>query len=619
MPIAYIDSNRGNDSTGNGSINNPYRTLQKVNGWNAGAGGGILLARDSFFDFAQTLAASNALTLTTNFNGVEGNRAFIDAYDPPGVGALTSKPTIRARFLPTASDWLWDSTVQGNDGQPRGWYLQYSRNASFWDARVKVAGQYAVTMNQDTTNNTGLGYINGGQNGNNPGGFVNGMTLDTLRFNLDYGGGNVAGSTFTRLYLSGAGLRTPGAGNDPSSVVGPGQIEVSWGTIISLFDGGSHTVIQNLRCIEGAGLLVFQGTTDTVKPGFELGYCEFYDTNNPIRLNQGSGSASATRWTMDIHHITSQYTTGPVLYAFGAGITGTYRDSTMLDGNLASSMGGSCYMQIDPTTQGGSRDPFVVKNNVAKRWKNGAGNNEFDGGCYYADVNDNGTMFIANEAWDSFVAFQCGSGKRSDWYSNKAINCEVFAMMNNPNIQPQGWTSNDYRFCNNLFIAAPRGTYPKGDVADVHAYHAPLYHVGATADLVQIRFRNNIMVNYSGAGASAEVPLLLGVSQNWTDGKVSADHNHFIGYGARLVDADYSSTNKTASAVGTLDASTATNWINAAAQDYRLGAGSGLIGAGFEFTRPHEMVDAAGQTFNSPPAVGPHERIHMRDWFWRVT
>lgn len=615
MPIAYIDSNRGDDSAGNGSINNPYRTLQKVSGWNAGAGGGILLARDSFFDFAQTLAASNALTLTTAFNGAQGNRAFIDAYDPPGVGSLTSKPTIRARMLPVPSDWLWDSTVQGNDGQPRGWYLQFGRNASFWDARVKVAGQYAVTMNQDTTNNTGLGYINGGQNGNNPGGWVNGMTLNTLRFNLDYGGGNVAGSTLTRLYLSGAGLRTPGAGNDPSSVVGPGQIEVSFGTAISLFDGGSHTIIQNIRCIEGAGLLVFQGTTDTVKPGFELAYCEFYDTNNPIRINQGSGSASATRWTMDIHHITSQYTTGPVLYAFGAGITGTYRDSTMLDGNIASSMGGSCYMQINPTTQGGSRDPFVVKRNVAKRWKNGAGNDEFDGGCYYADVNDNGTMFIANEAWDSFVAFQCGSGKRSEWYSNKAINCEAFAMLNNPN--NASFRASDYHFCNNLFIAAPQDTYPRGNVARVHNYHAPMYFVSGTqSELVQIRFRNNIMVNtpnYSG-----QAPVLLGVAQNWTDGKVSAENNLFVGYGARIVDADYGASNRTASAVGTLSPSTITGWVDAAANDYQLTKGSGLAGAGAEFLRPKEMVDAAGRRFQSPPAVGPHEVLHKPSAFWRL-
>lgn len=614
MPVAYIDSNRGNDTTGNGTLNNPYRTLQKVIGWNASAGGGILLARDSFFDFAQTPAASNALTLTTAFNGVQGNRAFIDAYDPPGQGSLTSKPTIRARFLPTPADWLWDSTIQGNDGQPRGWYLQYGRNASFCDARVKVAGQIAVTMNQDTTNAAGLGYINGGQMGNNPGGFVNGMSLNSLRFNLDYGGGNVAGSTFTRLYLSGLGLRTPGAGNDPSSVVGPGQIEVSFGTVMSLFDAGEYVSVKNLRVIQGAGLMVFQGTPDTVKRGFELSYCEFDDVNNPIRINAGVATAASTRWELDIHHITSRYTTGPVFYAFGAGITGTYRDSVMEDGNLASSLGGSCYMQINPTTQGGSRDPFVVKNNTARRWKNGAGNCEFDGGCFYSDLNDNGTVFVGNTALDSYVAFQCGCGERSDWYGNRALDCEVFAMFNNPNIAGKRYS--DYRFSNNLFRAAPRGTYPHGDVADVHRYHAPMYHIGPTAELVQIRFRNNVMINHP-ANTDEQAALLLGVSQNWTDGKVSAENNLFIGYTARLVDADYGSTNKTASAVGTLSPSTVTGWVNAAASDYRLTKASGLAGAGLEFLRPKEMRDLTGQTYQSPPAVGPHEVMHKPSAFWR--
>lgn len=612
MPVCYIDNNRGNDTTGDGSITKPYKTLQKATGWNAGAGGGILLARDSFFDFAQTLAASNALSLTSAFNGVLGGRAFIDAYDPPGLGALTTKPTIRARFLPTPADWLWDSTVQGVDGQPRGWYLQFARTASHWDARVKVAGQYAVTMNQDTTGNAGRGYINGGQNGNNPGGFVNGMALNSLRFNLDYGGANVAGSTNTRLYLSGYGLRTSGAGNDPSSVVGPGQIEVAFGTAISMYDSGQHTTVKNLRVIEGAGLLLFQGTADTVKDGFELTAIEFYDVCSPLRINEGTGTAANTRWTMDIHHNTSQFTTGPVLYAYGAGITGTYRNNNMLDGNLASSMGGSCYIQIDPTTQGGSRDPFVIKNNVARRWKNGAGNNEFDGGCYYADVGDNGTVWTGNEAYDSFVAFQCGSGQRSDWYGNKAINCEVFAMFNNPNTP--AWRLNDYRFSNNLFVAAAKGTYTKGAVAAVHDFHAPMYHVGPTSDFVQLRFRNNIMVNHP--ADPTRQALMTGVNQNWLDGKTSVENNLFIGYGSSTV-WNFERTDKTASAIGTLSPTTATGWINYAGNDYRLARGSGLAGAGLEFLRPKEMRDLTGQTYQSPPAVGPHEVMHKPSAFWR--
>lgn len=610
MAVAYVDFNRGNDTTGNGSINNPYKTLSRVSNWTAGAGGGILLARDSVFEIAQTLTASNGCSLTSGFNGVQGNRAFIDAYDPPGVGSLTTKPTIRSRMLPTPADWLWDSTIQF--GAPKGWYLQFTRNATHWDARVKVAGAYAGTMNQDTSGNNGGGYINGGQFGNHPGAFVNGMSLDTLRFNLDYAGANVGGSTNTRLYLSGFKLRTPGVGNDPSSIVGPGQIEVSFGTSISMYDAGNYTIVRNISVVEGAGLLLYQGTPDTVRVGLEVTDIDFFDVNSPFRINQGGGTAANNRWTMDIHNIKTRYTSGPVLYAYGAGITGTYRDSLMEDGNISSSMGGSCYMQIDTTTQGGNRDPFVVTRNVARRWKNGAGNNEFDGGCYYADVNDNGTMWIANEAYDSFVAFQCGSGKRSEWYSNKAINCEVFAMFNNPNTP--SWRLNDYHFCNNHFEAAAKGTYPKGDVAAVHDFHVPFYHVGPPEDLVQLRFRNNLMIN--NPADPTRQALMIGTNQNWIDGKASADNNLFKGYGTSTI-WDFGRVDKTASAIGTLSSSTNIGWVNSSVGNYRLAKGSGLVGRGIEFIRPKQMLDATGQQFQSPPSVGSHEIQLKPSAFWR--
>lgn len=612
MPIAHVDVNRGNDTTGNGSINNPYRNPQRVANWTAGAGGGILFANDSFFDFTQTLAASNALSLSGGFNGVLGDRAFIDGYDPPGVGALTTKPTFRARMLPTPADWSWDSTIQF--GEPKGWYLQFARNATHWDARVKVGGEYAVTMNQDTTSNNGGGYINGGQNGNHPGAFVNGMSMNSLRFNLDFAGASVNGSTQTRLYLSGFGLRTPGAGNDPSSIYGPGQIEVSFGTCISMYDAGNHTTVANLRVVKGAGLLTYQGTADTVRQGFEVRDIELEDVCSPLRINQGTGSAASTRWQMDIHHITANKIMGPVLYAYGGGITGTFRDSEMRDGNLCSSMGGATYMQIDPTTQGGSRDPFVNTRLKVWRWANGTGNNEFDGGAYYCDVNDNGTIHVGCWAFDCFVAMQCGSGKKAEWYSMLAINCEVFAMFNNPNNSNR--RASNYRLANSLFIAAPRGTFRHGDVSTVHLYHAPIYHVGPTAELVALEFDNNIMVN--APGATSEIPLLLGNNQNWTDGKARARNNLFVGYGARLVDS-FERNNKTAEAIGTLSPSTVLGWANEAANDYRLGRGSGLIGAGYEFARPKEMADAAGLRFQSPPSVGPHERLHTPDWFWRAT
>ena len=605
MPIAYVDSNRGNDSTGDGSISKPYRTFANIQNWNAGGGGGILFARDSFFDVVQTISSSGALSLTSAFNGVSGNRCFIDAYDPPGVGALTSKPTFRARMLPVAGDWQWDSTL--NFGVPKGWYIQFQRSTGFWDARVKVGGQYAETTNQNTTDNTGLGNINGTQIGPHAGTFVNGMTLNTLRFNLDYSGTSVGGQTGARLYLAGLGLNTSGAGNDPSSVLGPGNIEISFGTVFSLYDAGRYGYAANLRFVNGSGFLTYQGTNNTVKEGFEVFNIEHSDTCIPIRINSGTSVAASTRWAFNIHDCLSSDLTGPSFTAYGAGIAGEFHHNTFTDGNKASSMGGGVYMQINPSTLSGVPEPFVVHHNNAQRWKNGAGNNEFDGSCYYVDVNDNGTILHSNIAKDSFVAFQCGSGKKSEWYSNIAINCEQFAMFNNPTFLD----TNDYTFANNLFVAAARGTFSHGDTADVHRYHMPMYHVGTVANLVNETVANNVFINHP--ANTSEVPLLACSDDRWQTGKVKVSNNLFIGYGAALVKSNFGSMDKT-SVSASLPSSTSPSFKTVAGTDYAIGAESGLFSAGVDIKRSH-YTDPAGRNFNSPPSVGPYEAKRMPDCF----
>lgn len=605
MAIAHVDSNRGNDTTGDGSINNPFKSLSKVANWNGANAGGILLARDSVFDIAITKAANGQVALTSAFNGTSGQRCFIDAYDPPGVGSLTSKPTIRRRMFPTASDWQWDAT--DNFGYPKGWYIQFSFAAAFWDARVVVAGQLAETTNQNTDSNTGQGYINGTKNGPLAGQFVNGMTRNTLRFNFDYSGASVGGQTGARLYLSGTGLNTPGAGNDPSSVVGPNAIEISFGSVFSLYDAGNYCDIANLRCETGSGLMTYQGTADTVRQGLNIHDIEHYDTSIPFRFNSGTATQANNRWDIDIHHCRSDMTTGPSFTAYGAGIVGSYRDNEFNDGNRASSMGGGVYMQVKASLQGGVRTPFKVLRNVARRWKNGAGNNEFDGSCYYVDLHDDGTIIEANLAHDSFVAFQCGSGRRYEAYSNIAVNCEQFFMLNNA----ASVDFNDYRVANNLFVAAARGTFPHGDTANVHEYHMPAYQVGNASNLVGIQVSNNVFIN--NPANTSEVPLLLGSSANWDAGKVSAKNNLFIGYGSRLVDADFGSANKTSSATS-LPALTVTGFK--ALNDFRLTAVSGLVSAGVDVNRTGAL-DADGNSYCSPPSVGPYEMPRLLNYFSR--
>lgn len=604
MAIAYVDANRGDDTTGDGSITKPFKSLSKVANWNGASAGGILLARDSIFDIAITTANNGQVALTSAFNGTDGQHCFIDAYDPPGVGSLTSKPTVRRRMFPTPADWQWDST--DNFGSPKGWYIQFGFAAAFWDARVVVAGQLAETTNQNTYSNTGQGYINGTKNGSFAGTFVNGMTIDTLRFNFDYSGATVNGATGARLYLSGVGLRSPGVGNDPSSVVGPSQIEISFGSVFSLYDAGNYCDIANIRCETGSGLLTYQGTADTVRQGLNIHDVEHYDTSIPFRFNAGTASQANNRWSIDIHHCRADMTTGPSFTAYGAGIVGHYRDNEFNDGNRASSMGGGVYMQVKSSLQGGARTPFKVLRNTARRWKNGAGNNEFDGCCYYVDMHDDGTILEANRAYDSFAAFQCGSGRRYEAYANIAVNCEQFFMLNNAT----SVDTNDYRVANNLLVAAARGTFDHGDTANVHQYHMPAYQVGTAANLVGIHVTNNVFINHP--ANTTEVPLLLGSSANWSAGKVSARNNLFVGYGAALVKADFGSVDKTASAQ-----SLSANTTLGLTDGYRLSAQSGLIGAGVDINRTGTL-DAAGVDYCSPPSVGQFEMPRLRGYFGRL-
>lgn len=608
MPIAYIDANRGNDTTGDGTIGKPFRTLARVANWNAGANGGLLLARDSVFDIAITTTSNGQVGLTSQFNGAAGSRCFIGVYDPPGVGSLTSKPTIRRRMFPAPADWQWDATV--SHGAPRGWYIQFSFAAAFWDARVKVAGVYAETTNQNTTSNTGLGYINGTQNGAFAGQFVNGMTADTLRFNFDYSGQSVGGQTGARLYLSGAGLRTPGAGNDPSSVVGPGQIEIAFGWAFSLYDGGSHCLIEDIRIESGGGLLLFQGTPDTVKGGLELRNCESFDTSIPIRLNNGTGTQAATVWPFDIHDNRWQVLTGPSFTAFGAGITGQYRNNLFEDGNLASSMGGGVYMQVKQSLFGGGRVPFIVRGNTARRWRNGAGNNEFDGCCYYIDLNDDGTVLVGNLAEDSFAGFQIGSGRRAEVQGNVALGVEQGVMMNNaPAVDV-----NDYRVYNNTFVFAARGTHTHGETAEVHRYRMPLYQVGTSANLVQIRSANNVLVNHP--SDPAERPMLLGKEADWAAGKVSSVNDVFVGFGSRLLDSEFGANDRTGSLVGalTLQDASACGFADAARGDLRLTLGSVLSRSGVDVVRTVNDGQG-GRDYQSPPSRGAWEQPTRPTYF----
>jgi len=598
MPIRYIDFNRGSDGFDGTTPAKAWKNLSMGYNFNPGAGGGLYLASDSVWDVNPTRAAHNGWT-QTQFNGAEGNPAFITSFDPVS-NTTGQKPTIQYRMFPEASDWTWDST--DNFGYPKGWYIQLNWMPLAIDVLVICGGEYATTTNQDTTGGKGWGYINGSELAPHAGEFVNGNSRSTLRFNIDLGRVDVGGNTYARLYLSGAGLLASGAGNDPSSVYGPGQIMIGFRPYLYLYNSNSYLEISNIRSEQGGGLLCLDGDANRITSGFEVHSCETDTTATAFMALISTGDPSTTKVEVDIHDNVSTNLSGFCFFAYKIGLAGYFRDNVFTNGNLCSSQGGGVYAQIVPSTVGGTEAPFEVLNNIADTWKNGTGNNAFDGGCYYADIGDGGTIFRGNVAKNSYVAFQCGSGSKSVWTANTSINCEKFGMWNNPTSKQ----TSDYYINHNLHIGAIQGTFTHGEDTEKSPSSMVVTHTGTEANLVGFNIHNNIIVLPSGDARRA---ANISTASQWAAGRVSMSHNVMICDHANKVTSDVGVTDKT-SAAGCLDISE--NEFSFGGRGYDIGSNSALWASGVSVSQCPK--DADGNSYYNPPSVGPHEPIR-KAWF----
>lgn len=595
MAVKYIDFNRGNDSNSGDSPGAAWKNLSKAYNFAPGAGGGLYLASDSVWDIAPTRAAHNGLT-QTQFNGSAGSPAFITSFDPVA-NTTGQRPTIKYRMFPAASDWQWDAT--DNWGYPKGWYIQLDWNNLGYDVLVMVGGQYVGTTNQRSTGNRGYGSINGDYEGSYQGQFVNGMTRNTLRFNMDVGGGSVGGSTYSRLYLSGAGLLSPGAGNDPSSVFGPGQIMIGFRPFLYLYNSSNYVEISGLRCEAGGGLLCIDGSADRVSSGFVAHNNTAYQVQVPFMVLSSSGSPATTRIEIDIRDNVADTLAGSCFTAYKIGIAGKFRRNRFSNGNLCSSMGGGAYVQITSTTINGTPEPFIVEENIADRWKNGTGNNSFDGGCYYIDLIDTGTVMQNNVALNSYVAFQCGNGDLSKWIGNTSVNCEKFGMWNNATAFLQ---TSDYHIEHNLHIGAPLGTFTHGQDTEASPSALVVTHNGTASNLVAARIRNNVIVMAPGDPRNAANVFTASI---WASGKAILANNAFICDSPVKVTCDSGATDKTSEANSIPVTRETCRLITTDGVAYKPGAGSALIAAGANLARVN--IDASGMRYYSPPTVGPYE------------
>lgn len=607
MPVRYIDFNRGSDANNGSTPALAWKNLSMAANFNPGAGGGLYLASDSIWEISPTRAAHNS-SVQTQFRGVSGSPAFIAPYDPVA-NTTGSMPTIRYRMFPTASDWTWDAT--DNWGFPKGWYIQLDWNNLTNDILVMVGGQWVGTTNQRSTGNKGYGSINGDYEGSYQGQFVNGMTRNTLRFNIDLGGANVGGKTTTRLYLSGAGLLTPGAGNDPSSVYGPGAIMIGFRPFFYLYNSDTHLQVTGIRCEDGGGLFAVDGDANRLSTGFEAWGNDFRRTGLPMTIISASGAAATTRREIDVHHNTGQQIAGSFFSAFKFGITGRSHHNYATDGNKCSAMGGAEYIQVATTTANGYREPFISEHNHYDRWANGTGNNTFDGGGLYVDIGDDGSILRYNLVTNSYVAFQCGSGALSHWYGNTSINCELFGMWNNPGDLP-AFLASDYRIEHNLHIGAPLGTFPHGQDTGVSPAVTVITYNGANSNLVGVGYRNNTVILADGDTRSAANIM---TSADWATNKVRVDKNAVAGGSVKAITSDVGATDRTAS-TNTLVTTREAIGLIPDGQLYKISTASSLWSAGVDLARINE--DRTGRRYYSPPSIGPFEQMRPASYFWAM-
>lgn len=603
MPVRYIDANRGSDANNGSTPLLAWRTLGMAFNFAPGAGGGIYLASDSVWEINPTRAAHNGST-QTQFRGIAGSPAFIAPYDPVA-NTTGMMPTIRYRMFPVPGDWLWDAT--DNFGFPKGWYIQLEWNNLTNDILVRVNDQWVGTTNQRSQGNRGFGSINGDHEGSYQGQFVNGMNRNTLRFNIDLGLANVAGKTTTRLYLSGAGLLTPGAGNDPSSVFGPGAIMVGFRPFFYLYGSDTHLQITGIRAEQGGGLFALDGDANRISEGFEAWGNDCRYTGVGMAIISSSGSVATTRREVNIHHNTGDQLAGSFFTAFKVGVAGSFHHNTFSNGNHCSSMGGGVYIQIASSTVSGSPEPFVVEHNVADTWINGAGNNTFDGGCYYVDLLDTGTVIQHNLALNSFVAFQCGNGDLSKWIGNTSINCEKFGMWNNAADFLQ---ISDYHIEHNLHIGAPLNTYAHGQDAEASPTGMVLTHNGTMANMVAARIRNNVIIMAPGDPRAAANIL---TAAYWAAGKVQCNNNVFICDNPIKVTGSGGAVDLTAQANPLATTREACNLRPDGDGQYTISADSSLWAAGVDLARISE--DRTGRRYYSPPSIGPFEPARRASHF----
>lgn len=645
--VYYVDQVAGNNSNNGTSAATPWKDLTKLMLLNTGNGATIYLAADSYWDYAETLAAYSTRSLFP-YNGADNIKSssasapvIIRPYYPRQTASL---PTVRWYANTVAGDWTNETGVG-----PNVWSIPFAVSTGLGDMAC-FSGPGEDVWNHRTTNSD--------NNGTNPASLSAPYQYSKTSTKLyvysvgnpvaTYGTFKVSCANFAIFSSSWAGLggvkifgvrnelcrlfsvtAASGATSQPIEVAYCQTNKAGLGYLGNAVTASTTAVVTG--SISGNTLTVSAVTSGTLAVGQWIngtGVSQCYITalgtgtggtgTYSVSVSQTVASTTVTAYSpnsnaIDVHHCGGTNVFGKWLHlqtfdSAGGGNDGNviswrFYSNSFRTGNLVIS-NGALYNQC----RGGAN--HHAWGNYGFDMRNGTGGLNIDGAFLYSDLNSQNTVMYGNIAEQCGVGFQTNNTQNSHVIANVAIDCLQFGLFTS-STDGSGVKNQAKNVLHNTYLWTGRvaaSSIPSGaGVSTSNAVYAFWNDSYATSAWPYMNCINNLAVCVDASMAGRNVVSYL--SNQVTTAVISA--NAACGFGASgtgLVWNGYNATDVTASAAMAAVApyTAASSWLaDPANGNVRLATNSPLIGAGQPLSL--QYYDIAGTAFATIPSVGAVE------------
>lgn len=387
-PTHYVNFNTGNDTTGDGSKGNPYKTIDKIATLVLPAGSCIALSNDSTFDLTNRITF--AVSLSTGVNGTsETNRWTLTNYDPGGFPTL--RPRIRFCYKPVAGPsgtpggWTWDAAASA-------WYFTNPNARNFgWETLCRFPLRSAE----------GVWGENRGIYGGTPGGA--GTIAQHVIADYDFWAETSTNPTRCYVYAPPGTDPTTYYGGAGSVVLGEGQAAA-----LNFSRCGKFATIDNIVFEDcGVGVIYTNYGGSENLANFVVQRCTFLNCGVGILVNQD---------------LNSSYTMAPALLQnvfVGMGVaaakTQCKAKEAVIAGNYirsvahSTSFAGGIYVQESKT---GTAVPLnnLIAQNYIEDVKFNRGRSPYDGASIYTESGSTAWTVYANFMTKSHIGIHDNSG-----------------------------------------------------------------------------------------------------------------------------------------------------------------------------------------------------------------